>query len=283
MIDCKNNAACCLLLALIGMPLSLSAQVSSYRINAMQLRDPHVFVNLFSCVDVTDTALLGFSVNGALQTQIQTDDDGDGFLGLSTIVEFLPLDQSQNVNLMDSGNAQCTTPMATTSCGPITNSAIAGDAVLLTAGTCMTPVTGTTRPYSTPVVDSSAPCFSSPLGTLSLDIGGIPVPLQNAQMAASFVGTPATSLSNGLLRGFITEESAHATLLPSDLPLIGGHPLSSILPGGDPPGTSVNCASFSDVDLLNGVRGWWFYFNFTAAKVAASDDAFANGFGDGFE
>ena len=65
----------------------------------MDLRDPHVYVIVLGCRDVTDTALLGFSVNGRLQTSIQTDADvpPDGLLDLSTLIEFLPLDQSLNL------------------------------------------------------------------------------------------------------------------------------------------------------------------------------------------
>jgi hypothetical protein len=262
------------------------AQTDVFRIDDMDLRDPHVFVNVLGCRDVTDTVLLGFSVNSRLQASIQTDADvpTDGLLDLSTLIEFLPLDQSLATNLMDSGSADCTAPIATTTCfRPIVPSGIAGDATLSSVGLCLAPIEGTSRPYSPAITNSSAPCFSSPNGTLILDLGGIPVTLNDAQIAASFDAAPASTLVNGLIKGFITEDDANVVLLPDTLPLIGGQPLASVLPGGDPPGpNNTNCAAHSDVDIRNGVRGWWFYLNFTATRVTIVD-LFLDGFADGFE
>ena len=101
--------------------------------------------------------------------------------------------------------------------------------------------------------------------------------LTDAQIAATFVGTPATSLSNGLMRGFLSEADANATLIPASVPLIGGRPLSSVLPGG-----TNACPSFSDKDVgPGGVVGWYFYLNFPAQKL--DEDTFTTGFADGFE
>ena len=252
------------------------AQSTIFRINDMDLRDPHVFVDFIGCRDITDTPLVGFSVNGELQTSIQTDDDGDGSLDLSTLIEFLPLDQSQPMNLMDSGGAQCTAPLVDTQCGPIVNPGLAGDAALSQAAQCLTFLPGTLRPYSPAITSTGAPCFASPVGTLSLDLGGIPLTLHDAQLAATFVGLPAQGMVNGLLRGFISETDADNTIIPASLPLVGGQPLSALLAGG-----TNNCAAHSDIDINQGVPGWWFYLNFTAARVVT--DPFANGFNDGFE
>ncbi len=267
------------------VPLALAAggvhaQSTAFRYSDLDLRDPHVFVvaSFLGCQDVTDANFTGFSVNGEIQTSIQTDGNGDGFLDASNLVEFLPLNQGQATNLIDSGSANCTAPMATTSCGPITPSGIAGDAVLLSAGQCLTPISGTVRPYNPAITSSAAPCFTSPMANVPVNLGGIQVTLRDAQFAATFVGNPATSLSNGLLRGFLTETDANNTLIPASFPLVGGQPVSSILPGGQ-----GNCAAHSDVDIHNGVRGWWFYLNFTAPQVARFEDSFANGFGNGFE
>ena len=65
------------------------------------------------------------------------------------------------------------------------------------------------------------------------------------------------------MRGFISETDANNTILPASFPLVGGRPLSSLLPGG-----TGNCASYDDRDLQGGVFGWWFYLNFPAAAVA---------------
>ncbi|MCU0757367.1 MAG: hypothetical protein MUE46_20025 [Xanthomonadales bacterium] len=72
-----------------------------------------------------------------------------------------------------------------------------------------------------------------------------------------------TELRPGLLRGFLTEAAADATLLPADLPVIGGRPLSSLFRGG-----TGNCSTGpSDKDTLDGVSGWWFYFEIRAVPV----------------
>lgn len=277
----SNQSSLLLRASMVAMALAscgAHAQSTAFRYTDLDLRDPHIFISIIGCNDVTDSNLFGASINSQIQTQIQTDGDGDGFLDLSSLVEFLPLNQGAATNLIDSGSARCTAPMSTTSCGPITPTGIAGDAVLLSAGQCLTPIAGTVRPYTPAITSPSGPCFTSPAADIELSLGGIPVTLRDAQFAATFVGNPATSLANGLLRGFLTEAEANKTPLPPTFPIVGGQPVSSILPGGQ-----GNCAAHSDVDIHNGVRGWWFYLNFTAAQVARFEDTFANGFGNGFE
>ncbi|HET7843904.1 MAG TPA: hypothetical protein VFL14_07125, partial [Xanthomonadales bacterium] len=133
-------------------------------------------------------------------------------------------------------------------------------------------------PYAPAITNSTTPCFASVTGTLSLSLNGIPVTLTNAQIAATFVGNPAQSLSNGLMRGFLSEADANATLIPATVPLIGGRPLSSVLAGG----TGSCQTAFSDKDTgPGGVVGWYFYLNFPAQRLP--DDPFADGFADGFE
>ncbi len=249
-----------------------NAQSSLFRFSDMDLRDPHVFASFGVCVDVTT------QFNDQIQTSIQTDGDGDGFLDRSTVVEFLPLDQSAATNLFDSGRANCTAPLATTACGPINSSAIMGNATLSTTSTCLSSVPGTIRPYSPAITDSNAPCFASPVGTVLLDLGGTSVTLSGAQIGGRFVGNPATNLDNGLLRGFISENDADNTIIPASVPVIGGRPLSSVLAGG-----TGSCAAHSDKDTFNGVTGWWFYLNYVAPRTERFVDSFANGFGNGFE
>ena len=52
-----------------------------------------------------------------------------------------------------------------------------------------------------------------------------------------------------------------------NLAVIGGKPLSFILPGGDPPGPDRNCRPLlSPTRRHNGVT-LWFYLNFTAVRA----------------
>lgn len=271
---CRQVVA--VLFALVLAPSLASAQGTRFRLNDLDLRDPHIFAAIIGCNDITDSSPF-FSLNTRLQTAIQTDGDGDGFLDQSTLLEFLPLDQSVATNLFDAGGAQCTSPIASTSCGAIAVPLLPGDATLSTSTTCAAPVPGTTRPYTPAITNSTAPCFASVTGNVTLNLGGIPVQLTNAQISATFVGNPATSMANGLLRGFLSEADANATIIPATFPLVGGQPLSSLLPGG-----TGNCAAFSDKDVgPGGVAGWYFYLNFPAQKL--DEDTFTAGFADGFE
>ena len=80
--------------------------------------------------------------------------------------------------------------------------------------------------------------------------------------AATYVGDPATAETNGLIRGFISEADADATIIPASLPVVGGEPLSKLLPGG-----KENPAGHDDRDVREAVTGWWVYLNFTATRT----------------
>ncbi len=87
--------------------------------------------------------------------------------------------------------------------------------------------------------------------------------LEDAQYAASLTGNPATALASGLMRGFVSEAVANATLIANPLSPGQTFTLASLLPGG-----TGNCSTRNDKDTYLGVSGWWFYLNFTAAAVS---------------
>ena len=242
---------------------------SAFRMADLDLRDPHVWVDFLGCRDVTDNALFGFSVNSELQTNIQTDGDNDGLLDLSPTLVFRPLAQANAATTpMQMYFANCTAPMASTMCSPGATAPISLTATTSTTAQCLAPLANTTRPYTPAITNATMPCFSSNATTVTIDLSGIPITLTSARVAATYSGSPATQLLNGLLIGFISETDANATIIPASFPLVGGQPLSALLPGGDPPGTNnTNCATFSDKDTNNGVVGWWFYLNFRATRV----------------
>lgn len=269
-----------------GIAANAQAQMTAFRMDDLDLRDPHVYIRLIACLDVTDTAISGFSINGQLQTYVQTDASSpqDGLLDLSNVFFFDPLNQTLAGNPFASGSANCTAPLVGTQCSGFSASALSGVADLLSSGSCLTPVVGTTHGYSPTVGSTTAPCFSSPIGTITIDLSGVAVPLQDAQIAATFNGPPVTGTVNGLMKGFLLESDADTSIVPSTFPFVGGQPLSQLLPGGDPPGANnANCAPHSDVDIHNGQRGWWFYLNFSAPVTPLGDDPFGAGFGNGFE
>ena len=242
---------------------------TAFRLTDLDLRDPHIFVNFLGCRDVTDTQLVGYSFNSDTQTRIQTDGDSDGFLDLSHLIVFDPLDQSGAGGAMRFGTSSCTAPLGSTACGPpellVDMTAVNGS-----VGPCLGTLPATLHPYSPAVIGPSAPCFVSNETVLNLDLGGMFFTLRSARIAATYSGSPASQLVNGLIRGFLTQADADNTILPASSPLVGGMPLSSLLPGGDPPGpNNTNCAPYSDKDLgPDGVtQGWWMYFNFVASPV----------------
>jgi cysteine-rich repeat protein len=236
---------------------------TAFRFSDLDLRDPHVFVNFLGCRDVTDTQLAGFSVNNSIQTSIQTDGNGDGFLDLSAVLVFRPLAQSAATGNVDVYFANCTAPLTGTSCAPGATAPISTTITNMAAGTCLAALPGTTHPYTPAITSTTAPCFvTSPVAAVTINVGGIPITLHDARIAGTYVGSPATSLANGLLMGFISEADANATIIPASFPLVGGQPLSQLLAGG-----SGACPSYSDKDVDNGVTGWWFYLNFPATAV----------------
>lgn len=241
-----------------------------FRATALRLRDPHVFVEFSPlCWDFTDTPipLTEISFNGNLADLIEGDADGDDLLDLSLLMLFRPLDVLAAAERMDFQNGACSVPAAATSCQAAMGSV---PAILsydgLASGTCSQALAGTTGGYSPPVPTVSAPCFASQEATLEVDLLGVTVQLQQAQLAGTFVGEPVSDLTPGLLRGFLSEEDADALLLPPELPLVGGQPLSLLLPGG-----TGNCAAGDDRDLLDGVTGWWFYLEMQSTEVPFSE------------
>ena len=94
-------------------------------------------------------------------------------------------------------------------------------------------------------------------------LGTLNISLKATQLAGKLGGgTPATTIENGLMYGFLTEETADATLLPDNLPPLAalagikaGEPLSSVLHD-------------DEQTELDGVKGWWFAVSYTAKTQA---------------
>ncbi len=243
---------------------------TAFRMVDLDLRDPHMFVDLVGCRDFTDTPLVGFAINGDMQADLQTDSDADGQLDQSLAIVFRPASQvAQGQPPTELHFPSCTPPLASTACqrNPASQPPVLTTSTNQSVAGCLQPLPGTVRPYSPAVTSTGAPCFSTNTpATVTIVTGGIPIPLHDARVAATYVGVPASALVNGLLMGFLTEADANATIIPATMPLVGGLPLSSLLPGG-----MGNCAAHSDLDIHNGVRGWWIYYNFTAVRVPWQD------------
>jgi hypothetical protein len=237
-----------------------------FRFADLDLRDPHVFLDVpgFGCLDVTDDAPPGGpSVNEQLATAVTTDDDGDGLLDLSVLLGFRPFDTAAVGLRLDAGPGDCLEPIGATVCDwriPPVPRTTSYDA--LSSGACVEPHSGTTSGYTPGITVPFAPCVGSAPALLPFRLFGQTFALEEGQVGAAFLPGPVSVLSDGLFLGFLTEVVADTILLPPDLPIVGGQPLSILFPGG-----AGNCAAGDDRDLLDGESGWWLYFNYPAEVV----------------
>ncbi len=249
--------------------LSVGGPPTAFRFTDLDLRDPHLFVEVVIgiplCLDPTDDPLpvVGFSFNQTLEDQLTMDGDGDGLLDTSLLTVFLPLDLSATGRPIEVAGGLCTAPLATTTCTEDPSAAtLATTYDAIDPGVCLETVPGTTSGYVPGVTEPPEPCFVTAAESLTVPFGGIEITLVDAQVAATFAGDPPDQLIFGLLRGFLREADADLLLLPAEFPLVGGQPLSTLLPGG-----TGNCAAGDDRDQHLGESGWWFYLNFTADRV----------------
>ena len=223
------------------------------RLDTLEVRDPHMFA-FDGAIDITS------QVNDAIRDGLTMDmsDPPDGTLDLSFVLLFRPWDPDRDSGRVDAvAGAACTAPVTSTTCmfDPaavvVESDAANGDS------TCLEPGSGTTGDYDPPVTTPSGRCFATDKHVVNLMLGSVALMLQETQIAATY-SESGHSLTNGLMIGFITEATADATILPEDLPVVGGMPLSSILLD-------------SDMDDGPGGRGWWFYMNFTASEVTYTE------------
>jgi hypothetical protein len=176
------------------------------------------------------------------------------------------------------------------------------------AGACLTAIAGTLGP--TPYLDLIAIAPNAPTGscfagaatqlTLVFELGlqdgateFFPIPLEDVRIAGEWQGVPATSIGNGLLRGFLPmrvadEQSADfyipwagtininlgRDVLPDRGNAHGCGGVTRSFPAGGTSGSNVHCYGGDARDLRDPALGasydncgWWFYFNFTGAWV----------------
>jgi cysteine-rich repeat protein len=232
----------------------LEVTPTAFRIDSMTMADPHPFAA--GILDVTDTVHMLLSDSITMDGTMPP----DGKLDLSIVPVFRPLDQSAAAATpLDIVFADCTAPVASTTCTRPAMGTVVSTTVTNADGTCLEPLPGSTGGYMPAVVTPTAPCFASAAASFDVTLGGIVLPLKSARIAASYTGNPATMLTQGLIMGFVTKADADAIILPADLLAVGGKPLSNILKA-------------SDMDTgPSGEMGWWFYLNFTASPVTYSD------------
>lgn len=224
---------------------------TAFRFTSLSLRDPHTFA-LNKAVDVTGT------VNNLVADGIAMDGDDppDGLLDLSILVAFSPLDQNGESTPLQVVFADCTAPADSTSCSPSdTLEPVDATATNDAADPCLEPLADTTGGYTPDIATPAAPCFASDATAFDIVLGGISLSMEDASIAGTYDGAPAGRITTGLIRGFVSQETADMALIPDDIAIVGGMPVSSLLKDEDKdtgPG---------------GTDGWYFYLEYEAAEV----------------
>jgi hypothetical protein len=235
---------------------------TALRVNSVQLRDPHPFAKiLFVCKDVSGN--INDEVADAL---VKDENPKDGNLDLSVAAVFRPFDQTTIATFSEVGRADCQFPASSTKCWQ-TDPIVPAVALNQATGVCLDALPNTTGGYSPAITKTTGPCFTTESTTLTLPLDGITLVLEDARVGAKYAGNG--TLAEGLIRGFVSEAQANSLILPEELPIVGGEPLSKLLAGGQ-----GNCKSNkNDKDVgPNGVPGWYFYLNFTATTVTLAED-----------
>lgn len=249
--------------------------IQAFRFTSMYIRDPHFYgdLPLLGCTDVTDSVPIGSAINEMFNESIAGDDDEDGLLDLSLLLLFRPLDQGDGASGdVDFTVGECTAPATTTQCGqPDDFEPIPSSYGVMQSGTCHEPDGAhlSSASYDPQPGTTMGPCFHAGPTDISVETSALSLPLQDAEIAATFDADPAQSFTSGTMRGFLTEEAAQQIELPADVQdTLGVVYVAQLLPGGcgpdaDGPGSGCNCAGHDDRDG----DGWWFYVDFTADLV----------------
>ena len=239
------------------------------RTTSLKIRDPHFFAPVFPpfvCPDFTDTDIAGqpnSAVNNQINLTLTTDSDSNGFLDSSPLWLFQNALSGPQIRRFDNADGQCSAPLASTTC-TFPTATIADTYTVISTGadSCFSPIAATTGGYTPSVASVATPCWlGAAKATASLNFNGVAVPLYGVRSGGAVTATDGP-IGRVMMRGFLRESDADATLLPAALPLVGGRPISVLLKGG-----TGSCATGSDKDLLDGVTGWWFYMEQTIASV----------------
>lgn len=230
------------------------------RTSELAIVDPHIFTLVagIACLDITN------EVNAQIQTTIDTDGNDDGFLDLSTVIQF-STDQIDYLTsqplIAQSLNAQCADPLHSEAC--TISDVIQGDIMTLPSASsdCLAAEAGTTGNYSPAPNTTTAPCYASDAIDTVLSLAGVDVTVKAFQTASRY--QLGMSADQGLNKAFITETDAENITFPDELPVIGGQTLASLLPGGN-----GNCSGADDRDIFSDNQsGWWLYFNTTSEII----------------
>lgn len=272
---------------------------TAFRIQAIEIVDPHFFaferIRLSGitpvaegCRDITNQghnaplpigdpiAIPG--VNPLLNASLLPNPDENDEISMSILLVVDPLRETGTGNLARVLSADCED--VTSGCSDfetIVPSARYDNDV------CFEVRSGTETPNW--IADLNQPttrCFRSEDVSVSLEFSGITIPLEDASLAGEWAGgTPATTIENGVLTGFLRKSVADNINLVDALGLdvSGTFRLSTLLPGGSASSVSMSIVTINispcrsvdadpnSLDVHNEEDGWWFYINYDATKL----------------
>ncbi len=249
-----------------GSPMSGSTGEANtfYRADLLKLIKPQLVLKPFigPQQDITPNAQTAVD-EGLVQDKepdngngIADSGDGDGYVDLNAIIKFIGgVDPSEEGGAVTAGAGLCPFPYdAKQVCGPLALAPFQTPAPYTHGKDCK--LDGT-------MSSSAGSCFSSQQGSFTVNIQLIgAVPLQNAQVIGSWVDAGKGGISNGWIRGFLSEEVAMKTKLPAQIPIA-----ARLL--GIAPNTPL-IEFLGDKDKQASPAGWWFTLQYTA-KAALYD------------
>ncbi|TDR48795.1 hypothetical protein DFR29_101419 [Tahibacter aquaticus] len=241
---------------------------TAFRLGALQLRDPHVFVRVplgptTLCTDATDLPSVG--LNAQIATSLAADENADGRLDSSALLLFRPLlsDGRSAQTLSVAGDCSVATPTQCLAAANATPSLRSYRAFALSGSDhCLEALAGTTSNWGSAaaVPAPGGNCYATTAADLVLDTGSLQIPLYDTAFGAP-LPAPGGSTGGGLMRGFL--RASDAALIP--IPLNGTTvTLASVLPGG---AGSCRANVSGGIDTWRGESGWWFYFEYRQDAV----------------
>ncbi len=197
----------------------------------------------------------------------------DGLIDLGFVFTFGPPNQGngQTINgafvISDCDRLDKPSPVPNPSpCSPTIvqeSSSTTFSATTQTTGNCLEVLPDTTTQTVDPVEPGDFGCWASPPVDFTVVLGSVvQIPLSEVVIAAQWDADPADNVVSGLIRGFMTEADAIATVIDPSTTFIGGQSLKdSFGHDGSAPG---DC---DERDDNNGVLGYWVYLGFEAESV----------------
>lgn len=231
---------------------------TGFRVDTMGLVGPEIYANIGGAF--CQPARLG--INSQLQTNVDN-------YNLNAVIAFSPLDPAMAMTPIDVYlQAACSAGAPTDNCtgeGPIESSTATNQDA---PNVCYRQPAGALNPAYGTLNVPVAPCFSAPATSVTFNLAGAAVTLQNVTVAGTYGGT---TLDNGTIAGFLTFATARMTTVNLTSLSAGTPTLFELLQSGQAgDACDTGTSPVSDTDDLDGDGtddGWWFFINVGAEAV----------------